>query len=94
MHPAAEGYGYSTTGKVVDVSSRWRQEVEKEALFLLANMILCGTLRVELKIHAPKGGGVRPGQLIKSNANERDNSSFFRMDTPRDVSSRAAGELG
>jgi len=58
MHPAAEGYGYSTTGGVVDVSSRQRREVEEEALFLLANMILHGMLRVELKIYAPKGGGV------------------------------------
>lgn len=58
MHPAAEGYSNSTTGGVVDVSSRWRQEVEEEALFLLANMILHGMLRVELKIYAPKGGGV------------------------------------
>jgi len=61
MHFAAEGYGYSTMGGVVDVSSRQRREVEEEALFLLANMILCGMLRVdsvELKIYTPKGGGV------------------------------------
>jgi len=65
MHPAAEGYSYSTTGRVVDVSSRRRWEVEEEALFLLAKMILCGTLRVELKIYAPKGGGVRSRAIDK-----------------------------
>lgn len=40
----------------MDVSNRQRQRVEEKALFLLANMILCGVLRLELRIYALKDG--------------------------------------